>query len=78
MFSTEEDKKASEELFQNFPSFDIRVGMDRLDFREGNLTQRHWQINAPDNNKIWRTGVGLTFADAYQNLLTRLEECNGL
>ena len=74
MFSTEEDKKASEELFQNFPSFDIRVGMDRQDFREGNLTQRQWQINAPDNNKIWRTGGDVTFVGAYNNLLKRISE----
>jgi hypothetical protein len=73
MFYNEEDEKAFEELFNTFPSFDIKVGMDRRDFEEGELHLRQWQVHAPDKNKMWRTGAGLTFVSAYLNLLERLE-----
>ena len=74
MFSTEEDRKAAEELFTSFPSFDIRVGMDRNDFAEGNLDIRQWQVRIPSKQKIWYTGCGITFANAYANALQRIEE----
>ena len=48
MFYKEEDEKAFEELFNAFPSFDIKVGMDRRDFKEGQLHLRQWQVHAPD------------------------------
>jgi len=78
VFSTEEDKKAAEDLFQNFIGFGIKVGMDRQDFNDGIRNQRQWQIDAPSKNRTWCTGCGITFADAYQNLLTRLEEYDKL
>ena len=69
-----EDKKAAEELFNNFPGFDIKAGMDRRDFVEGKLDCRQWQILAPSLGKIWCTGTGITFADAYRSLLGRIKE----
>ena len=74
MFSTEEDKKASEDLWNTFPAFDIRVGMHRHDFAEGQLNRRQWQVHAPTKDKLWCTGCGITFIDAYKDLLKRLEE----
>jgi hypothetical protein len=72
MFYSIEDDKAFEELFEGFPSFGIKVGMDRRDFEEGKLHLRLWQIVAPDKNKIWQTGAGITFVEAYRSLLKRL------
>ena len=72
MFYKEEDEKAFEELYNAFPSFDIKVGMDRRDFKEGQLHLRQWQVHAPDKNKVWCIGTGLTFVEAYQSLLKRL------
>jgi len=78
VFLTEEDKKAAEELYQNFPTFHINVGMDRNDFAEGRINDRQWKVNAPAKNRIWCTGTGLTFMEAYKSLLKRLEEYDGL
>lgn len=76
MFFNEEDKRTAEELYNNFPTFDIRVGMDKTDFYEGNIHTRQWQVHAPSKNKTWYTGCGTTFIDAYKNLVERLEEAH--
>ena len=69
MIFSKDDLDCLNSLYYNFSSFDIRLGRDPKVI-EG----EQWQISAPNKNKLWLTGTGITPTEAFNGLMQRMAE----
>ena len=57
-------------VFQHYYAVDIRMSRDRND----TVGNEQWAASTWDNSKTWRTGTGITLADAIKSLISRINE----
>ena len=69
MIFSKTDMDCMHSLYYNFANFSVRLGRDPRD-----LEGEQWQINAPDKHKTWRTGQGMSVAEAYNSLMKHMAE----
>ena len=69
MIFSKDDLDCLNSLYYNFVTFDIQLGRDMRD-----ASAEQWQINAPNKDKLWLTGVGTSVTESYNSLMKRMSE----